>query len=174
MLVILEGLDATGKSTIARRLHDEHGFEVIHKGPPTLPAVEEYTKSLESYWGNNVHVVCDRWHLGELVYPLSRSRSTDLTLAGFAEIEDFLLSVGAVLVYTLASQELQRSILLNRKEDFDDAQLSLERWLFDRALRKSRLPRLNACLDRTMYEGHRDLFPIIDLATTWEWNAARS
>lgn len=172
MLIILEGLDATGKSTIARRLHNEYKFDVIHRGPPTKPAVQEYT-DLDDYVLGCSNVVCDRWHVGELVYPASRGRSTDLTDEGFATIEQYLVDLGAILVYTIASPDLQRSIMANRGEPFDSNQIALERLLFERALAKSRLPRLNACLDRALYEGVRDLTRILDLAYTWERNATR-
>lgn len=66
MITIIEGADATGKSTYAHRLAERTGRQYVHKGAPE-PGVswqEEYLRPLE----RGDRKVLDRWHLGELVW----------------------------------------------------------------------------------------------------------
>lgn len=74
MLIILEGPDGAGKSTLAARISELTGAKLLHKGPPERDLISEYTLDLQWYRpGSGVDVVCDRWHLGEEVYgPLLR------------------------------------------------------------------------------------------------------
>ena len=70
-LIILEGLDRTGKSSVAQWYADQ-GYEVIHMSAPnrgTLPDeyVGEMVDLLTSLSGRNA--VLDRSHYGELVWP---------------------------------------------------------------------------------------------------------
>lgn len=68
MIVIIEGCDRTGKSTLASKIALAIGGEVIHCGKPkTDDAYAEYLEmiaQLPSY----KHYVFDRFYLGEYVY----------------------------------------------------------------------------------------------------------
>jgi thymidylate kinase len=69
-LIIIEGIDCTGKSTVARAIAAKIGNRtaLLHAGPPQGPAYDEYVLPLRHmHWGWTV--ICDRWHLGELVWP---------------------------------------------------------------------------------------------------------
>lgn len=165
MLILIEGLDGTGKTTIARRLRDENGFELIHKGPPTRPPYEEYTADLCDYEpGEGRNIVCDRWHLGELVYPLARHRSTDMTPDIFDQIDRFLVCKGAFLIYATASLEVIERNLLKRGEPYEAKQVAIERMMFKRAIERTLMTRQTIWLDQTLDEGYLDLTDILDEA----------
>lgn len=72
--VIIEGPDGSGKTTLAKRLCAEQGYEYHHEGPPPSHAVfEHYARLLVE---TSSPTVFDRLHLGELVYgPLLRGES---------------------------------------------------------------------------------------------------
>jgi hypothetical protein len=107
MLIIVDGPNGAGKSTFVRRLIDEikvrdPGAEVerFHRGPPTSHPLDEYERPLLGYRpGIGRHVICERWHVGELVYPGALGRPTQMNDAVFRHIELFLRSRGAFQVH---------------------------------------------------------------------------
>jgi thymidylate kinase len=69
-IVLIEGVDGTGKSTLAHELH-KHGSRraLLHAGPPrSLSIFNEYVQPLQIAY-DGWTVICDRWHLGEAVWP---------------------------------------------------------------------------------------------------------
>lgn len=110
MLIVIEGLDRTGKSTLARYLAmQNHPTAVLHYSKPERHPLFEYVEPLLAYDpcspGN---VVLDRGHLGESVWPKVFKRDSELDEPTRRWIELFLLSRGAVLVH--AERDLQELI----------------------------------------------------------------
>lgn len=120
MLIIFEGCDGTGKTTLANKVAEELPLEatrLLHRGVPTRSPIEEYT-DLEGPYDQSHHVICDRWHWGELVYgPLYRDRS-ELGLAGLREVEDFLRPLGAIVVWLREDPQVIRRRLADRGESY--------------------------------------------------------
>ncbi len=106
MLVIIEGPDGSGKSTLARDLvklieqrDPRHLVELQHAGPPTRHPLNEYLRPLTSYRpGEERHIILDRWHVGERVYPQVRGRPTQLDDQSWWSIDRYLRRLGAVVV----------------------------------------------------------------------------
>lgn len=113
MLIILDGLDCAGKSTFTariaealRRREPDAKVTLLHRGPPDGHALDEYLTPLLDYRPERgEHVVCDRWHLGEWVYPRVLDRPTTLDAAVFAYVELFLQSRGAFQVICTAPSQ---------------------------------------------------------------------
>lgn len=101
MIVVLEGADFTGKTTLAKEL-ERLGFRYVHNGPPKSEDMfEEYTRQLESIKPGE-DVVFDRLHLGELVYgPVMRNGSW-LTWPQARLLNRLLFAKGGILVYCSA------------------------------------------------------------------------
>lgn len=110
MLCILEGPDGSGKSSLAERLiqriletprYAEDVVDYAHKKRPTEDSLlAEYLRPLVDYEpGRHRHLILDRWHLGELVYPEMTDRQTLATAAEFTYLEMFLRSRGALVVH---------------------------------------------------------------------------
>lgn len=102
-LIILEGLDRTGKSSVAAYFQDK-GFELIHMSAPakgTSPDtyMGEMVDLLTSLAGKDV--VLDRSHYGELIWPTVYGRKPLLSeedMEALREIEDSL-QVNRILMH---------------------------------------------------------------------------
>jgi thymidylate kinase len=107
LLILVEGSDCVGKSTLVQqlaehvaKLHPTDQVDVWHAGPPTKHPLDEYVTPLLDYRPlRGRHIICDRWHLGEAIYPGIFLRPTRFDLAVQAYTELFLRSRGAVLVH---------------------------------------------------------------------------
>lgn len=121
MLIICEGVDGSGKTTLVERLANllEGNVRVLHRGPPTDHPLREYELDLQDYRpGSGEHVICDRWHLGELIYgPLYRGESL-LEGAGQLHVEMLLQARGALLVHVDEPLDVVRERLATRGETY--------------------------------------------------------
>ncbi len=98
-LLVLEGLDKTGKTSVAERLVSTHGFLSYHQGPPPPGSdpVDLYTAPVLRPF---IRTVFDRYHLGERVWPHAFNRPS----SGYGDVEHLwtelaLMSRGALLVW---------------------------------------------------------------------------
>lgn len=126
MLIILEGPDGAGKSTLAAAIVEhleardsESVIELLHRGAPAPSAhpLDEYVAPLLDYRPRTRrHVICDRWHLGEYVYPRVLGRETKMDDAVFSYVEAFLASRGALVVRVEPSDDTIAANLTARVE----------------------------------------------------------
>lgn len=119
MLIVIEGPDGAGKTHLAnelctrmiKRLPIPSEVRVLHKGPPFRHPLDEYVTPLLHYRITNDHLICDRWHLGEAVYPRVLARETQWDVAVGRYIELFLRSRGAsVQVLAPSCQVIERQV----------------------------------------------------------------
>lgn len=130
MLIVLEGCDGAGKTTLAQQLVKEaelRGWEgeVWHRGVPMRHPLEEYEWDLEQDYARTPAersrrlLVADRWHLGQLVYgPLYRKDLKDFDLACAWHVDAKLQSLGAVQLIMSPPLEVIRERLAIRGEDY--------------------------------------------------------
>lgn len=107
MLIILEGLDKTGKTTLAQEIAELIGAEVRHCDKPYRHPLEEYQSDLDDYVpGSGKHIVYDRHCWGERVWPNVYNRRSQYTVGMHHHTELFLMSRGAQFVHCSASGQL--------------------------------------------------------------------
>lgn len=169
--IILEGPDGTGKTTLARAL-EGRGFNYVHCGPPTEPALGFYTKRARGAPGPTV---IDRFHVGSYCYGMAFRNTPDLTLFENWLLEGFLYAHGAMLVYCIVPPEAVEQNL-SRGPDSADAKIyevpekrELLRRLYDEQMAETELPvvrydytaRENALADTAsdlaLWSAHQDL-----------------
>lgn len=99
-MIILEGCDLAGKSTLAEAL-----FTRVHDVTGYAPMVRHFTKpkpSFDKYWGykNCIQrdVILDRFHLSHIVYRAIDSENHDLTPFKYELIDAEISRVGGVIV----------------------------------------------------------------------------
>jgi hypothetical protein len=127
VLLLVEGPDGTGKSTLVNdlekcinELYPSDYVHVYRKGPPREHPLDEYESKIIPYRpGRGEHIICDRWHLGELVYPKVFGRKTEMTPGVFAHIEMLLQSRGALLINTYRLDVDDHAEQLMQRDDID-------------------------------------------------------
>lgn len=127
MLIVVEGCDGVGKSTLVDLLQDRHiaaspQYDIVkklHYGPPKRHPLEEYELDLQDYRpGQGRHLLIDRLHWGEEIYgPLYRG-GTRLGEAGARHVDMFLNAVGGVVVWLDLPEGQIRRRLTATREDF--------------------------------------------------------
>jgi hypothetical protein len=173
LLIILEGPDGSGKSQLAADLEDflhrtrkKDMTEIQHSGPPTRHPLDEYQRSINWYRpseGN--HMILDRWHWGEHVYPDLFERSSKLDVVNLWHIEHFLLRLGAIVVQVDQYPDEYRRVYAERNDTF-------EQTILPEVQRRYRRMRKMTCLPVVDYNWmspiHGDIHRVIELAAKQE------
>ena len=130
MFIVIEGTDASGKSSLIAELQKQLGadIELFHKGRPEIESrrwvLEEYAIKLSSSYSLSKTFLSDRWHWGEVTYaPLKRPHTnTDgyglLGVAGWRWVELFLLSRGVAQFWLYQPLDVISKRLQDRGDDF--------------------------------------------------------
>lgn len=118
-VIILEGIDGAGKSTLADALIEASPVPAhyLHRGPLEGTVEDELIYPLQNIPENEL-LVTDRWHVGEMVYgPIYRGKSL---VAGEYNsiIESLLWDMNAVKVILSPPIEVVKQRLEERGEDY--------------------------------------------------------
>lgn len=98
-IIILEGENKTGKTTLANYFVDKYKFKVLKCSQPSGDPYIEYMEIIKKLGRMNKKIVVDRFYLGEFVYgPIYRGKS-GLTKKQMMNIELKLLSLGVKIIY---------------------------------------------------------------------------
>lgn len=140
MVIVCEGENRTGKSTLAKKLVSEHGFTLVKCSAPKKGAdvYVEYMKKLKKIKGN---VVFDRFAYGELVYgPIYRGYS-QLDKKKLRDIELTLMEHDAILIYCFDTVKNIARRFVEDNETFAKVELIPKTLkLFEKVVSKARIP----------------------------------
>lgn len=106
-MIVLEGPDGAGKTTLARRLQRAYTLPIHHEGvpPSDVSLLRYYGEIIQRYRKTQTAVVFDRLALGERVYgPLHRGEDS-LGELGWTVLSHLLRAAGALQVLCLPAYE---------------------------------------------------------------------
>lgn len=150
MFIVLEGADASGKSTLASEIYSQlqkkypdTSIDVFHKGKPDELtrrwALREYAVDIEKIDWTRRLAISDRWHWGEVTYaPLKRPETCKdeyglLGIAGWRWVELFLESRGVAQFWVYQPLDVIVDRINSRGDDFvnaEELETILERYQF--------------------------------------------
>lgn len=114
MLIVLEGCDGVGKTTVANELAKklEGGAEIIHCTRET-PNTYEYFQNL-IYRGQKENIILDRAMYGQFVYQEHNERN--LTMEQLHKLEQYMEVTKARVFYVVADRKTILDRLAARQE----------------------------------------------------------
>ena len=119
MIIILEGPDGAGKTTLAEKLKQQTGYTYLRRAQPKTEEdkkrmMEEYIQVIKS--GKNC--IFDRCWYSELIYgPIMRDASV-ITYPQMYQLERLIAKNGAILIYCTAPEATLWKRCMRRGEDY--------------------------------------------------------
>lgn len=106
MIIIVEGIDRVGKTTLVNMLHDVTGFPVYKNNTSFRLAdmdneneTDKMIKMLQICQLTNANIIFDRFHWTDLVYGvIQRGYDYDIATKNKILIEDMLVEMGAMII----------------------------------------------------------------------------
>lgn len=146
MLLIVEGIDRVGKTTLCKKLEEQLGF-IVYKDPRFIDLNKENRdvaskvmadKMLSILYaietlGMNKNIVLDRFHWTELVYGLVERNYKIKQIEMFKQIDKKAYELNAKLLYV-------EPIDIERSNKEHEKNLSTHNFFFNRIKRLSSLP----------------------------------
>ena len=117
MLIVLEGCDGTGKTTLAQFLSKLLGAEIIHCSTHTRNDYDFFRRIIDAAEHRNI--IADRWCYGQFVYqekanrPLEDMRTAERNLQ---DLEELMLMTGAKVILVDAPTQTIEKRLIDRGE----------------------------------------------------------
>ena len=112
MLIVLEGCDGVGKTTLAHNLANLLGAEIIHC-TTTTPNTEWFFRDIIGM-ARTRNIIADRFCYGQFVYQEPEERN--LTRHALYNLELEMMNAGARVVYVTCDEDVLNERLASRNE----------------------------------------------------------
>jgi len=132
MRVILEGVDASGKSTLASKLIKDYDLSMIHSGGKAANDLTYYTNLLTRL----DNVILDRAHISEVVFSKIYNRPERLSFDDVMAINKMIVDNNDILVIMFSSDlDILRQRFIQRGElnylnEVEDQYNEFLRWIY--------------------------------------------
>lgn len=119
MIIIIEGPDGSGKTTLANKLSKQTGYPVVHRSAPKSD--EEKAAMMNMYKQaikESKNIIFDRCWYSEMAYgPIMRDTSV-ISFPEMYELEKQLAKRGALIIYCTDTPEVLWRRATQRGEDY--------------------------------------------------------
>lgn len=119
MIIIIEGPDGSGKTTLARQLASQTGWPILHRSAPKN--AEDKLRMFEQYKDiirDSKDVIFDRCWYSEMAYGPTMRDETCIGYPDMFELERALTKNGAIIIYCTDDPEILWSRCQRRGEDY--------------------------------------------------------
>ncbi len=143
MIIVLEGGDKNGKTSLARHLVKKFNAEYIHFSAPKGSPYDEYMGFINGCDPEKSYVV-DRFHVGELVYGELYRGKSKLSLEQLWYLDLALQARRGILIHCATDEETVKLKFLEDKEEsskLEDVSTILK--MFEQKVKLSLLRRIN-------------------------------
>lgn len=119
MIIIIEGPDGSGKTSLANRLSRQTGYKIIHRTQPKTEEdkaimMDEYFRVIRS----RENMIFDRCWYSEMVYgPVMRDASV-ISYSQMYDLERRLMETGAMIIYCTDAKQVLWARCQERGEDY--------------------------------------------------------
>lgn len=119
MIIIIEGSDGSGKTTLAQQLSRQTGFPIVHQ---SYPKTEEEKKCMVGMYiqaiKENKNAIFDRCWYSEMVYgPILRDRSA-ISYIDMYKLEEQVAKVGGMIIHCTGPESALWMRCTKRGEDY--------------------------------------------------------
>lgn len=115
-MIIIEGLDGTGKTTLANNLLNKNYIRINNN----LTSESHYDKYVNIIKTSDINSVSDRSFISEMVYGKVLSSTTKLSEEEFINLVKLYSEYETKIIYLYASKKI---LLERRKDDFKDSKV---------------------------------------------------
>lgn len=112
-MLVIEGCDRTGKSTLSHKLEEKYGAEFIHYSKPDKHPLEYFGGAFEKE-----NVVLDRFILGERVYSKVKGEPSGWTDEEYASYLKKMEDRGAILLVLWDYADKLKQRCIDEKETY--------------------------------------------------------
>lgn len=149
MLIILDGVNKAGKSTLANKIKEEFPekeFIILKVSQPEIKngvnqAINQYNEMLDFIEINSDrNYIIDRFHFGSFVYgPIYRG-DNDFSYDDFYKLEERIMKLNYIFVLCISSESFMKKKFIEEKESFASLdKIKDEIRLFKKIAKSSRL-----------------------------------
>ena len=119
MLIIIDGPDGSGKTTLAKRLADITGYEYFHFSYPKTDAEKEVmVQKYKDFIKNHPNAILDRSWYSEIVYGLVVRGKSCVSPEDMKDLELLTHRYGALIIYCTDKPEVLWQRATKRGEDY--------------------------------------------------------
>lgn len=119
MIIIIEGPDGAGKTTLANKIQKQTGYMLLHRSQPKTE--EEKAKMMDEYLSvlrSGKNCIMDRCWYSEMVYGPVMRDAAYISYPQMYELEKQLARVGGLIIHCTGPMQTLWKRCLTRGEDY--------------------------------------------------------